>query len=170
MTGQVEALDRQIGVENLQSYLRYRLSDSQDLLKTVEPYAQKVKESSVVGAEEAQKKVTGLQTEVRKVTQLIKSLEEKYAQDAQSDTEKPSSEETTALDEKPLQTLVAPETQSKDLQETISTLESQITTLDLKIAEACESEDFDAADRLQQEMDSATERLEDARTELAKLQ
>lgn len=60
-------------------------------------------------------------------------------------TEKP------ALAEKPQPSQaieVDPQTQLNDLHESISTLESKIATLDAEISNACENEDFDAADRL----------------------
>lgn len=78
MIKKVQDLEKSIDIENVTNYLRYRLEDTKDLLKTLKPYADGFKKTIVVKQGDAMDKTHSLQIEIRKLDQMIRTLEHKY--------------------------------------------------------------------------------------------
>ena len=53
MEKQLKELERKIDIENVNNYLRFRLTDTKDLLATLKPYADGTKETKIISRSEA---------------------------------------------------------------------------------------------------------------------
>lgn len=53
MQARIDELERQIDVENVTNYLRYRLIDTQDLVQNLKPYADGKKQNSLLSKNDA---------------------------------------------------------------------------------------------------------------------